>query len=81
MVGLLTGHCYLKAHLSKLELVNSPKCKRCLEKEASASHVLCDCEAITYLRFCHRVQYFMKPGDYHDVLIRKVLHFMRSVLD
>jgi hypothetical protein len=29
MIGLLTGHCFLKGHLFKLGLVNSPKCNRC----------------------------------------------------
>jgi hypothetical protein len=56
---------------------NSPICDRCLEKEGSA--ILCDCEAIAYLRFRHLGHYFMEPGDYHDVPIRKVLRFIRSV--
>jgi hypothetical protein len=33
VVGLLTGHCHLKGQLFKLSLVNSPRCKRCLERE------------------------------------------------
>jgi hypothetical protein len=30
----------------------------------SATHILCDCEAIAYLRFCHLGQFFMEPRDY-----------------
>jgi hypothetical protein len=32
-VGLIIGHCHLKGRLFKLGLVNSLKCKRCLEEE------------------------------------------------
>jgi hypothetical protein len=42
------------------------------------SHVLCACEAIAHLRFCHLDQFFMEPGDYDDAPISRVLQFMRS---
>jgi hypothetical protein len=62
----------------KLGLANSPRCERCLEKGELATHILCDSEAIAYLRFCHMGHYFMEPSDYHDTPIREVLHFIRS---
>jgi hypothetical protein len=64
VTGLLTGHFHLKGHLLKMGLMNSPTCERCLEKDESATHILCDCEAIAYLRFCHLGHYFMEPGNY-----------------
>jgi hypothetical protein len=79
VVGLLTGHCHLKGQLFKLGLTNSPICKRCLEKEESATHILCDCAVIAYLRFHNTGNYFMEPSDYHDTHIRKVLRFIRTV--
>jgi hypothetical protein len=78
VVGLLTGHCHLKGHLFKLGLTDDPTCERCLEDE-SATHILCDCEAIAYLRFRHLGQFFMEPSDYYDAPINRVLHFIRSV--
>jgi hypothetical protein len=75
MVELLTGHCHLKGHLFKLGLANDPICERCLEGDESATHILCDCEAVAYLR-CHLGQFFMEPSDYYDALIDKVLHFI-----
>jgi hypothetical protein len=42
---LHTGHCYLKGHDFKVELTNSPICERCLEKDESPPHTLCDCQA------------------------------------
>jgi hypothetical protein len=46
VVALLTGHCHLKGHILKLGLINDPICERCLEKDESATHILCDCEAV-----------------------------------
>jgi hypothetical protein len=79
IVGLYTGHCHLKGHLSKMGLMNDPICERCLEADESATHVLCDCEALAHLRFRHLGQFFMEPGDFYDVPIGKVLLFIRSV--
>jgi hypothetical protein len=60
-------------------LINDPICERCLEADESATHVLCDCEALDHLRFRHLGQFLMEPGDFYDVPIGKVLHFIRSV--
>jgi hypothetical protein len=35
----------LKGHLFKTGLADGPTCERCLEKDESATHILCDCEA------------------------------------
>jgi hypothetical protein len=48
-----SNHCHLKEHLFKLGLTDGPICDRCLEEDESATHILCDCEAIAYLRFRH----------------------------
>jgi hypothetical protein len=79
VVGLLTGHCHLKGHLFKLGLTDDPTCERCLEEDEAATHILCDCEAIAYLRFRHLGQFFMELSDFYDAPIIKVLHFIRSV--
>jgi hypothetical protein len=66
VVGLLTGHCHLKGHLFKLGPVNSTRCERRI-----STHILCDCEAVAYLRFRRMGHYFMEPGDYHVAPWRK----------
>jgi hypothetical protein len=63
----------------RLGLTDDPTCERCLEEKKSATHVLCDCEAIAYLRFRHLCQFFIESNDYFDVPLSKVLHFIRSV--
>jgi hypothetical protein len=79
LVGLFTGHCHLKGHLFKLGFTYDPTCERCLEEDDSATHVLCDCEAITHLKFRHLGQYILEASDYYDAPINKVLYFIRSV--
>jgi hypothetical protein len=73
------GHCFLKGHLFKWRLTNDPICERFLEEDESATHILCDCEAVAYIRFRHLGQFFMEPSDYYDAAIYKVLHFIRGV--
>jgi hypothetical protein len=64
VTGLLATHCRLKGHIFKMGLTNNPTCERCLEKDDSATHVLCDYEAMAYLWFRHLAHYFIEPGDY-----------------
>jgi hypothetical protein len=56
----------------------SPICEKRLEDD-SATHILCDCETVAYLRFRHMGQFFMEPSDYYDAPINTVLQFIRSV--
>jgi hypothetical protein len=79
VVGLFPGHCHLKGHLFKLGLTDDPTCERGLEEDESSTHSLCDCEALAYLRFSQLSQFSMKPSDYYDTHINKVLHFIRGV--
>jgi hypothetical protein len=65
--------------LDKLELTDDPTCERFLEDDESATHVLSDCEAIAYLKLRHLGQFLMKPTDYYDAPVNKVLRFNRSV--
>jgi hypothetical protein len=79
MIGFLTGHCHLKLHLFKLGLVNSFECNRCKQASETASHVLCDCEALAKLRFMHLGYHCMKSGDSEDISVSKILHFVQGV--
>jgi hypothetical protein len=80
VVRLLTGHCHLNGHLFKLGLADEPFAKGASEKmnQPHIRGILCNCEAIVYLRFRHLGQFFMVPSDYYDAPIYKVLHFIRG---
>jgi hypothetical protein len=43
-MGLLTEHCDFKEHTFKLGPIYSPTCKRCQNKDETASHILYECE-------------------------------------
>jgi hypothetical protein len=66
VIGPFTRHCHLKRHHFKLGLTYDPIFERCLEEDESATHVLCDCEAVAYLRFRHLGQFLMEKSDYFD---------------
>jgi hypothetical protein len=68
-----------KGTLFKLGLTDDPTCERCVEEDESATRVLCDCDAIAYLRYSRLGQLFMKPSDSYEALISKVLEFIGSV--
>jgi hypothetical protein len=76
IVGLFTGHCHLKGHLFKVRWTDDPTCERCLEEDESATHILCDLEAIVHLRYRHLDQLFMEPSDFYDAPISEVLYFI-----
>jgi hypothetical protein len=79
VVGLLTGHCQLKGHLFKLGLTDDPISQRCLEEDESATHILCDCEAVASCKISSLGPVFhgTKWLLWHPIY--KVLHFIQSV--
>jgi hypothetical protein len=78
MTGLLTGHCHLKGHQFKLGLVNSSNSNRFKQASEKASHVFRDCKTFTTVRFRHLGHHFMKPGDFEDISVSKILHFVQG---
>jgi hypothetical protein len=42
------------------------------------THILCECEALAYLRLHHSGQYFIEPSDYFDAPTYKILRFIQS---
>jgi hypothetical protein len=46
----------------------------CLERDVSATHIPCDCEATVDLRFRHLSHYFIEPNDYQG---GKILHLIQ----
>jgi hypothetical protein len=46
------------------------------DETETASHILCDCEALAELIFCHLGTYLKKPGDYCEILLCKILYFV-----
>jgi hypothetical protein len=61
-----------------MQLVGNPRCGRCKQANEMASHVLGDYETLATIRFRHLGQHFMKPDDFHNISISRILHFVPS---
>ena len=59
-------------------LVYSAKCDRCKQASETASYVLSDCKALATLRYRHLGFHLMKPGDFEDISVSKMLHFVQG---
>jgi hypothetical protein len=62
-----------------MALTDNPVSERCLEKDETTAHILCEWEAIAYFRFHHLGHYFVEPDYYHDTPMSRILHFIQSV--
>jgi len=60
-------------------LVNSPECDRSKAASETDSHIFCDSETMTTLRFRHLDHHFMEPGDFEDISVSKIMQFVQSV--
>jgi hypothetical protein len=58
--------------------VSSPNSIRCYHETKTASHVVCDCEAVTGFWFCHLSSFFQKT-DYHEIPLSRILCFIASM--
>jgi hypothetical protein len=71
--------CHLQGRLFKLGLVNSPKCDRCKQESETASHLFyCHCEALATLRFRHLGHHSLKPGDFEDISVSRILQCVQG---
>jgi hypothetical protein len=58
-------------------LVKSPECDRCKQASETASHILCDFEAMATLRFRHLDHHFKKPGDFETFLAARYCNLFK----
>jgi hypothetical protein len=77
MTGLPTGNYHVKGCLLRLRLTDSPEYNRCKQAFEMVSNVLCDCATLTVLRFRHLDQHFLKLGDFANISVSKVVHFVK----
>lgn len=50
ITALITGHCGLNYHLSKIGIAANSICDACLEDDETAIHFLCECPAFAWIR-------------------------------
>jgi len=47
----------------------------------TASHIICDCEALATLRSRHEGQNYMKPVDLEEISVSRLLHKKLSTVE
>ena len=75
VVGLLTGHCTLKRHLSIMGVIKDPVCRGCGYNDETATHILCECEAFSAHRFEHLGRHVIEPWELQDIPVKCLLIF------
>jgi len=59
-------------------VLDKPGCCICKQAIEKVSLFLCACEALAVLRFRHLRQHFLKPEDFEDISVSRILHFVHS---
>lgn len=76
-IGLLTGHCALRYHMSNMGLSTEIICRACNEEDETSMHVLCECPALIRLRHSIFGQTYINPKDLRGRSIREILDFVK----
>jgi len=77
VIGLLTGHNTLKRHLHRMELSDSPLCRRCGAEEETTAHILSEREALASLRHAHLGPFFLEPEDIRSISLEAIRNFSK----
>ena len=75
VIGLLTGHCPLRRHITITGVKNDPTCRDCHDDEEAAVHILYECEAYSAYRFEHLGRHLLEPWELHDIPVYCLLNF------
>ena len=78
VVSVFTGHAAVARHLHIMKLIDSPTCKHCGLAEESTAHVICECDALSIIRF----QFFGKPllavSEIQCLRVSDIIKFIRA---
>lgn len=78
VTGLVTGHCQMRKHLSRMKLVDEDICRGCGEAEETPIHVLCHCEAFVTLRRSILGAEKLNQEQLVEIPYRKLLDFIKD---
>ena len=78
LTGVLTGHCNLNYHMSKLDSSRSPICTCCEEQVETAYHLLCVCPAHARTRLKYLEETFISLESIRAKKLAQILKFLRN---
>ena len=73
VVGLLTGHTTLTAHLYKLGHTERQECQLCVYDKEDTVHTVCDCPVLACKTYRIWGSVFLKPEDLENVRVSSLL--------
>jgi len=59
-------------------LSSNPTCRKCGTEEETSVHVLCECEALTSLRYAYLGSFFLDPEDVTNLSMGAIWNFGRG---
>jgi hypothetical protein len=65
-------------YLHVMELSNNPICRKCATEEETSVHVLCECEALTSLRYTYQGSFFLVPDDIRVLVMGAIWNFAKG---
>ena len=80
LIGVLTGHCLIGKHATRLGVASNDFCRSCRdeEEEETISHLLCTCPALALKRKFHLGEYFF--DDTSELAKKDVKCLLRFII-
>jgi hypothetical protein len=78
VVGLLTCHTKLRAHLHKLGYTEGQESRMCGYEKEESVHIVCDCPVLACKRYRIFGCMFLKPEDLQNVRVNSLLSLVAN---
>jgi len=80
LVGVTTGHCFIRYHLKKMGLSNTDRCRACDDDIENVEHILCKCPAVARLRLNHLGKHIYSTlVDLKDIELLQLKNFAVAI--
>jgi ribonuclease HI len=79
LMGLFSGHCQLRYHLSLIGKAEDDGCRFCMETAETAEHIMCACPAVGYLRQKLLGEVYITPDQIREMDPRRVVGLFKSL--
>jgi hypothetical protein len=79
LTGLLSGHCQLRYHLSRIGKAEDDDCRFCMETAETAEHIMCTCPAIGHLRQRLLGEVYITPEQIREMDPRRVVGLLKCL--
>ena len=57
---------------------NDPRCRKCGTEEETSVHILCECEALTSLRYTYLGSLLLDQDDIKKIVVGAIWHFGKA---